>query len=340
MAKPSATDHTLLASFVLPVTQALRLRGIDALEVIEELGINATDVTDPDSRILVSDLLSLWKTAVEITDDEALGLYVAEQVQPQMLHGLGFAWLASDTIYDALKRTVRFSKFMATFADIELKEEGDYVHLYLSRTVELDQVVPAARDFVVAMLVRMCRLTLGQFISPVAVEMERKTPVNPDQWDYALSCRVAFDCETTRITWSLADISEPLDTRNPALAQVNDEQTESYLNSYLIQSASREVVQKIVEKLPDGPPNQQQIADAMHVSNRTLQRKLKDEGTSFKDLLQDTRLQLACRYLKNPSRSVLETAYLLGFSEPSTFSRAFKRWTGTAPAEYRQSLSA
>ena len=97
----------------------------------------------------------------------------------------------------------------------------------------------------------------------------------------------------------------------------------------------REVVSKIVERLPDGPPSQQQIAEALHVSNRTLQRKLKDEGTSFMDLLQDTRMQLARRYLRQPSRSVVETAYLLGFSEPSTFSRAFKRWTGVAPAEYR-----
>ena len=71
------------------------------------------------------------------------------------------------------------------------------------------------------------------------------------------------------------------------------------------------------------------------MSNRTLQRKLKDEGTSFMDLLQDTRLQLARKYLRQPSRSVVETAYMLGFSEPSTFSRAFKRWTGLAPAEYR-----
>ena len=90
--------------------------------------------------------------------------------------------------------------------------------------------------------------------------------------------------------------------------------------------------------MPDGPPNQKQIAQALHVSNRTLQRKLKDEGTSFVDLLQDTRLQLAQKYLAQPGRSVVEITYMLGFSEPSTFSRAFKRWTGQAPADYRQSL--
>jgi AraC-like DNA-binding protein len=101
---------------------------------------------------------------------------------------------------------------------------------------------------------------------------------------------------------------------------------------------TRDVVDKIVEKLPDGAPGQQQIAAALHVSNRTLQRKLREENTSFKELLKDTRMQLARKYLRSPGRSVVETAYLLGFSEPSTFSRAFKRWTGVAPAQYRESV--
>jgi AraC-like DNA-binding protein len=97
-------------------------------------------------------------------------------------------------------------------------------------------------------------------------------------------------------------------------------------------------VSRIVEHLPDGPPNQKQIAATMNVSNRTLQRKLRDEGTSFIDLLQDARLNLAKKYLSQPQRSIVEIAYLLGFSEPSTFSRAFKRWTGSAPAEFRAAI--
>ena len=192
-----------------------------------------------------------------------------------------------------------------------------------------------ARDFTLGVVLRMCRLTLGEFFAPYLIELERPEPEQPDRWEYLLASRVQFDCDITRITFVRADIMEPLVTGDPALARVNDEQTQAYLDSFLAQTTTREVVGKIVEKLPDGPPSQQQIADALHVSNRTLQRKLKSEGTSFMDLLQDTRLQLARKYLRQPSRSVVETSYLLGFSEPSTFSRAFKRWTGMAPAEYR-----
>jgi AraC-like DNA-binding protein len=339
MDEPTLLEHSILATFILPIAQALRSQGIDALEVIESVGIDAAGVINPDRRIAIDKMQALLRTCVELTDDEAFGLVAAEQLQPQVLHGLGLAWLASDTVFDGLKRTVRFGKLMATAVDLNLIEEEDFIHLYIGRTLEIENFVHAARDFGVGMITRMCHLTLGEFLAPVRIEIERPEPANPERWEYMLSSPVTFDCETTRITWSRADIMEPLATGDPMLARINDEQTESYLNSFLAQSTSREVVGKIVEKLPNGAPNQQQIADAMHVSNRTLQRKLKGEGTSFMDLLQDTRLQLARKYLKHPDRSVVETAYLLGFSEPSTFSRAFKRWTGSAPAEYRDSAS-
>jgi AraC-like DNA-binding protein len=338
MSESSPIEHSLLATFILPIAQALRSQGVDAMKVVEGVGIDPAGVINPDRRISIIQMQALLRACVEETGDEAFGLVAAEQLQPQVLHGLGFAWLASDTVYDGLKRTVRFGKLISTMLDFALEEEGEFVHLKVGNTVEIDDFVYAGRDFGVGMITRMCRLTLGEFLAPVCIELDRPTPLDPQRWEYMLSTRVKFECDTTRITWSRADIMEPLATGDPLLARINDEQTESYLSSFLAQTTSREVVVKIVEKLPDGPPNQQQIAEALNVSNRTLQRKLKEEGTSFMDLLQDTRLQLARKYLKHPGRSVVETAYLLGFSEPSTFSRAFKRWTGSAPNEYRESV--
>lgn len=332
----SPIHHSILATFILPIAQALRLHGIDSMEVIESVGIDPAGVINPDRRIPIETMQLLMQHCLDLTGDEAFGLLAAEQLQPQVLHGLGLAWLASDTLYDGLKRTVRFGQLMSTGVDLQLEEEGEFVHLLIGRTLELENYVYASRDFGVGMFVRMCRLALGEYIAPVRIEIERPTPKDPARFEYMLCSPVTFECDTTRLTYYLADISEPLATGDPALARVNDAQTQGYLDSFLAQTTSREVVGKIVEKLPDGPPSQQQIAEAMNVSNRTLQRKLKNEGTSFMDLLQDTRMQLARRYLLQPTRSVVETSYLLGFSEPSTFSRAFKRWTGQAPAEYRE----
>ncbi|MCB1697296.1 MAG: AraC family transcriptional regulator [Pseudomonadales bacterium] len=335
--KSTATgDHSLLGSFIVPVAQALRQQGVDPLAVAEDVGIDLARGANPDWRVGQRDFARLLDHCVAATGDEAFGLLAAEQLQPQVLHSLGLAWLASDTVYDGLVRLQRFGRLVSTGIVLRLEEEGDYIHLHLGMNPRENEVVYATHDYAVGIVTRMCRLTLGEFLAPMKLVMQRPVPREPQRWEYLLSSRVEFGADSTRITWSRSDILEPLVTGDPLLARINDEHTQTYLSSFIARTATRDVVDKIVERLPDGPPGQQQIASALHMSNRTLQRKLREEGTSFKDLLQDTRMQLARKYLLSPGRSVVETAYLLGFSEPSTFSRAFKRWTGVAPADYRE----
>lgn len=336
MIEPKNTGHSMLGTFVVPVAQSLRQQGHDALQVVADAGIDLASAANPDWRVSEHSFNDLMSRCVQLTGDEAFGLLAAEQLQPQTLHSLGLAWLASDTVYDGLLRLERFSRLVSTDLDLQLVEDGELIHLHLGRKPGDVEPVAANRDYGVGIVTRMCRLTLGEFLAPVMIELDRPRPEQAERWEYLLSSRVKFDAPLARIAWYRADIMEPLVTGDPALARINDEHTRVFLDSFLARSTTREVVDKIVEKLPDGSPSQQQIAEALHVSNRTLQRKLKDEGTSFMDLLQDTRMQLARKYLRSPGRSVVETAYLLGFSEPSTFSRAFKRWTGQAPAEYRE----
>ncbi len=329
-----ADEHSMLGTFILPVAQALRVSGFDPLDELQHVGLDLARVANPEWRISPANFNALMLHCEQLTGDEAFGLAAAEKLQPQVLHGLGLGWLASDTVYDGLRRMVRFSKLISTGMKLELVEEGEYTHVMV-RPLALEPVAWSTRDYAVGMIARMCQLTLGDFLAPVCVHIERPAPLQPERWEYALASRVEFDAGMNRISWASSDILEPLVTGDPALARVNDEQAQAYLDSLLAKSTSRSVADKIVEYLPDGPPSQQRVADALFISSRTLQRKLKEEGTSFTDLLQQTRLELARKYLRQPDRSVVETAYLLGFSEPSTFSRAFKRWTGQAPGEYR-----
>jgi AraC-like DNA-binding protein len=324
----------MLGTFVLPVARALRLFGFDPVEELGAVNIDLARVANPEWRLSPADFNALMGHSEAITGDEAFGLVAAEQLQPQVLHGLGLAWLASDTVYDGLRRLVRFGKVVSTGMELELVEGEELVHVTV-RGLDLARPAWSARDYAIGIIARMCQLTVGEYLSPVRVVLERPTPAEPTRWEYMLATRVQYGAGQNSITWARSDIMEPLVTGDPALARVNDEQTQLYLDSFLDRSVSRDVVDRIIERLPDGPPSQQQIADSLHISNRTLQRRLREEGTSFMDLLRDTRLQLARRYLRQPSRSVVETAYMLGFSEPSTFSRAFKRWTGQAPGEYR-----
>jgi hypothetical protein len=293
----------MLGTFVLPVAQALRISGFDPLEEMACMGLDLAKAANPEWRISPQDFNNLMGHCELVTGDEAFGLAAAERLQPQVLHGLGLAWLASDTVYDGLKRLVRFSKLISTGMELQLVEQGEFVHIDL-RGLELDNFAWSGRDYAVGVIARMCHLALGEFLAPVEVYLERPPPAAPERWEYMLASRVEFGAQDNRIVWARSDIMEPLVTGDPALARVNDEQTQAYLDSFLAQTMAREVVDKIVEHLPDGPPSQQLIADSLHVSNRTLQRKLKEEGTSFMDLLQDTRLQLAGPQVPPPAQPI------------------------------------
>lgn len=340
MNAPTPLQHSVLGTFLLPVAQALRLYGLEPLEVMAEVGIDGAKLAHADWRIPNERFGALMGHCVAVTGDEAFGLLAAEQLQPQVLRGLGLAWLSSATVYDGLKRLVRFCKLVSTSAQMRLWEEGEFVLVGLGPIPLGQSRNYASRDYAVGAVARMCRLSLGEYLAPAGVTLERPQPREPERWESMLCSRVEFEASACTLHWPRADITEPLVTGDPALARANDDLAEAYLQDFLGGSAARDVVDKILDLLPEGPPSQQQVADALHVSNRTLQRKLREEGTSFSALLQDTRSQLARKYLGRGSRSVVETAYLLGFSEPSTFSRAFKRWTGMAPAEYREQQSA
>ena len=335
MTSNAIIEQSVLSTAILPIASALRKHGFDPIEIMEEAGIDAAKIARPDWRVPLADFDGLLQRCLEVTHDEAFGLYAGEEVQPQVLHGLGLGWLASDSVYDGLSRLVRFCKMISSVAELRMIESQDFVQLQLPGTDLSGPSCYARRDFGVALVVRMCQLNLGEFLSPVKVELERPTPTDPERWESLLASKVIFDCKSTSIYWSRSDIQEKLVTGDPALARINDEHAEAYIDTFLTHAISRSVVRKIISRLPDGPPDQDQIASDLAVSNRTLQRKLKEEGTSYNALLQETRMNLARKYLAQRQRSIVEVSYLLGFSEPSAFSRAFKRWTGESPARYQ-----
>ena len=337
MTSSSRPKHSILGTLILPVAETLQQRGIDATDLIRSVGIVPSDLANPEYRVSIDEFDELMRQCVDLTGDEAIGLYCAEAMQPQALHGLGLGWLASDTVYDGLRRLVRFAKLLNSVAELHLEEQGELVHLHMHPLVNVEDHVYARRDFFIGIVTRMCKLNLGQYLAPVRIEIERPTPIEPARWESMLATRVIFDSDRSCMIWSRSDIEHQIVTGDPALARVNDEQAEVLIRTFTDDSLSRLVVEKIIQRLPDGPPGQDLIAGDLCMSSRTLQRKLKQEVVNFSELLQDCRMQLAKKYLCEAKKSVVETSYSLGFSDPSAFSRAFKRWTGQSPAHYRDS---
>ncbi len=326
------TEHRGIA---LTLAETLQSSGLDSDVMFVDAGIDPAALRSPDNRVLGASMQRVWTAAVDATGDDALGIIFAEHFRVGALHGLGMAWTASDTLYDAFQRLTRYFRVICTVGEVVLEEDKDELRLWLKLPVPAGVAVDAALDAGLALFVQLCRLAKDPKFSAQRVELQRKTPVNSEKFQAFFDCPVVFESAENRLIFRRADLEAPLPMANPALARANDSVVIDYLQRFDRDDVVSQVRAAVIEALPSGIPTQQTIASSLGKSQRTLQRKLSEKHTTFTKLIEQIRDDLARQYLAEPHRSIGEIAYLLGYTEPSNFARSFKHWSGQSPNQYR-----
>ena len=220
---------------------------------------------------------------------------------------------------------------------MSFKVEGDETRLDLNPMSAREPLPPVIMDAFFSTVVNMCRASYGDSFSPQRVELQRSEPPGADEFSKFFRAPVVFESKSNALVMSLTDLTKPLPTANAELARASEQVVSDYVSQFKRADIVDRAKARLVEQLPSGNPTQENLAAALNLSVRTLQRKLHNQETSFTKILEDTRRELASQYMHRESMSNKEIAYLLGFSEPSNFSRAFKRWTGLSPSEFRAS---
>jgi AraC-like DNA-binding protein len=170
------------------------------------------------------------------------------------------------------------------------------------------------------------------------VSFQSPPPADLEPFRQVFQAPLRFNAEHYSLLYARADLETPLPTANEALAQLHDRFAGEYLARFSGSRVTHQARQVLCRLLPQGEPKREAVAQALLLSERTLQRRLQEEGTSYQQLLDDTRRELAEQYLAQPNLTLLEVAYLLGFADPSNFFRAFRRWFDATPGEYRARL--
>jgi AraC-like DNA-binding protein len=313
------------------IHRALSAHGIDASALFRSAGLDPDRLRDSNARYPLTGMQRLWALATSATMDECFGLEVAQAWHPTTFHALGYSALASETLREALQRMVRYGRVVTTGARLELQQNGDEVTVKLLGTLPGGQVVPASIDAGVASIVILCRQGRGGQVDPVHVRLSRPEPACSRRLQAFFGCPIDFGAPDNSLVFKATVLDALLPTANPVLLRVNEQVLTDYLARMERSEVTVQVQAKLVQLLPSGEVDEATIARALNLSLRSMQRKLKAQGMSFRKLLDDTRRQLAEQYLKDSTLSVSEIAYLLGFAEVSSFSRAFRRWTGHAP---------
>ena len=326
---------SVLTSWTRTILLALEDRGIEPAALVERSGLDAAAFDDPDARFPIDATAKLWSEAVEATGDPAFGLTASRFVNQTTFHALGYAIMASSTLREAVERHVRYAYLVSDAAVCRLDEADGIARVAFDIPEDRPQPAHEAMDGMICLVARSFRALTGGRLAPVEVVLRRPDPgACAHVWPKVFRAPVRFGGETNALAYPSAELDQRLPAGNAELARMNEEVVARYLARLEQEYVATRVRALLTERLSSGEPTQQGVARELGISQRSLQRRLADEGTSYKELLSETRKDLALAYLRDGLTSITEVTFLLGFADTSSFSRAFRRWTGESPRDY------
>lgn len=326
---------TYSAPAVKTTIKIIEYYGIDSKPLLENLRIDSKEFNNPSARFPYPIIEQLWEDAQTLSGDSAFGLKADLFWHPSQLGALGYAWLSSKSLKCSIKRFQRYSRILTEGAIFKIRETDNSFSLILNY-LSISKQQPTRTDSFMAMFNAMCRANYGSDFHPQAIHLTHPKPDDIEPFIELFQCPIYFGTTENCFTISMETALKPLEDPHPQLAELNDQVVTEFISMMDNNNIVEKVKHEITKQLSDGLITDKTVSKALAMHKRTLQRKLQEQHTTFKTLLNEVRQTLANVYIDNHSMPLTEISYLLGFSNLSSFSRAFKRWTGTSPANYRK----
>ncbi len=329
------SSSTTMGGYVLGVANALDQQGLDSQTILCKAGIERRPRNDPTDRVVAENISQLFSACVKITKDEYFGIEASRYLNVSNFHSVGYSLAASETLHELCHRVERHIKLISQASSVRVKTIGNTVSMIFRVG---DEVCHESQDTAVTFLIRLMRSVYKRDFRPLHVDLIRPLPSSGDKpfLDFFQSS-VAFDKTRIAIHFNRADMVKPLIGASQELAQHNDSLAIKYSALVDCSDISQKVTSEILELLPSGRISKKLIAENLHMSINNLHNKLARQKTSYTELYDEVRKGIACDHLTQNHTSISEVSYYLGFADTSNFTRAFRRWMGISPTEYRLS---
>ena len=327
------TDSGVLLRMVY---QAMKEAGIDADAVLAKVGMESSVLDRQDLRTPHDAQEWFWSAAEEVSGDPHVGLHLGAHIPIFKGQVLEYLFLSSPTFGEGLKRALNYQRLLSDAARGELEYDGD--------TVLLKQMFWSRRLHhfnecgVVGVIKFFSFVTDGAF-KPIEISFKHSAHADLDEYQRVFGCPIKFDQPYTGVCFAASVMDLPSAHHEPELLRLHEQLASEQVARLEKQDLVAQVNRLIAELLESGHANLEEVAARLEIKPRQLRTRLADAGTNFNQLVADYRCRLAKRLLAGTEESIDEIVYLTGFSEPSTFYRAFKRWVGMTPIEYRKARS-
>ncbi len=328
---------TTIGTFAIAIAQTLESLGHNSRQILKQAGIDPDIHLKPDSRVQLEAMSRLWELAVEITENPCFGLSVGDHIHPASLHALGFAVLAGGNLYEGFKRIRRYFRILNSAFDFKIEESSDVLAVGIDPYEGGPVPTPEAFDSILATAAAFGRFMVNVKVRVKRIELTRTEPEGSEKYQVLFNkVPIKFSASHNRIYLEKKDVFRPFPAANAEIARQNDQIVAEYLERFFETNIVHTTHKILIELLPTGTPSIEKLAAAVGMSKRCLNRHLQDENTSYREILNETRLNLATQYLSQPGLSIIEIAFRLGYSDSANFTRAFKRWHGTSPKSFRK----
>ena len=329
-------DQTSCAAFwVKGIAETLEAAGLDIHALFAEAGLELAALSDADARFPTEGISLLWQLSVTRSGNPAIGLVNSTVVKAGSFDVVAYAMMSSPNLLGMLERAVRYVDILSDAATLTIADDREGHRLILELFGGKHPVPRPRFEFDLMTLLSFFRWVTNRDLRPLAFELRFPPPADLQPYRDALKCPLRFNAPVNALLFARADVTLPLPTAHPLLAEMHERVASEHLQRLDPAQTCHRARAVIIRHLPDGEPRRPKIAAILGMSERTLQRRLAAEGTSFQRLLDDTRRGLAQHYLGQREVSLVDIAYLLGFSDQSSFFRAARRWFGSSPRDYR-----
>lgn len=303
-------------------------------------GITTEQLEDADRKLTLQQNCAIMEAALNISGNKTLGLHVGEKTTAVVLGITGHLMESSRDIITALKNLQQFTTVFTRLYNFYMEITNDEMYYYCEPLEIWNDMSPeTARqsvDIAFAGALHIIHLLTGKLLHPKKVMYRYAQVFNTSEHERIFKCRPFYNQPCNCIVFALTDVQLPVIGYNKALNAIFKNLLDSEIKKEAAgKTFSGEVKQVILKHFQFNFPQLETIAGHMHITPRTLQRKLKEENTSFRLLSDSIKQELACNLLQNKTFTVAEIAYKLGYAEPGAFQRAFRQWTGRSPGAYR-----
>lgn len=335
MTTPSGSSvSSILVRALLDVSEAA---GVSRETLLQGSSIAPVQLQDTAQRFELETFERLQIRALDLTRDEALGLHMAERASEAAFDLVAHLIAHAPTLRAAIDVCSQFERLLIDGAHLRLREHG------VSATISLEFVRTSPRadrmlsEFALAALLRMLTAFGGRGTLPSAAHFEHSSPPYRREYTRVFSGVERFGRALTGLDFDRTILDRPQLHQHPALSALLREHAQQQLAQVGQEPALIERLQEFLRSRgPAFIPDMQTAAKELGTSDRSLRRRLSEEGLSYRALVQSTIERAAKQLLLDPRRSLQETAHALGFADAAAFHRAFKRWTGITPLDFRE----